>query len=331
MSGIEGAQVQGDVEESEEGLLNVARAVWQARWLVPVCLLGGAILGFWHESRQAEFRTTMTLRWRSSNISYLYRSYWDYAAKIRAGQLNGILSAHPQAGRLALRTEPDPWIVRLEVLHDGPGQGKLVGEELLQSLRVLDQRTVSDGALSERQKAGFRDLQKTLGELETLLRTLPEAPTMPGYVASGAQLTRLNQQFTSESGPRIPLDNLPLFPWYQSLQIRSSNVLAQAASERNLLEAAEQLAALQQRAVQQLVQFWWSMDLLVSAGPMPDFGLEAVSEQKLSSLSRSLQSASIGMWICGLLGVLLAVPFRWLRSNWQAIVESERPAGTARD
>lgn len=31
MSGIEGVQANGDVEETDEGLLNLARAVWQAR------------------------------------------------------------------------------------------------------------------------------------------------------------------------------------------------------------------------------------------------------------------------------------------------------------
>lgn len=85
--------------------------------------------------------------------------------------------------------------------------------------------------------------------------TLPEAPTLPGDVASDEQLTQLNQQFTAEAGPGIRLVNLPLFSRYCSPQLRTSRVLASSGSDV-ASETLVTLPQLQQRSVERLLQYW---------------------------------------------------------------------------
>lgn len=325
VSGID--QTGDDVESGDDSLLNVARAVWQARWLVLACLVVGALLGIWYEGEQPQFRTTTTLRWQSPHISYLYSGYWTITGSIRAGQVRAMIGNHPQGSRIALRTEKDPWIVRLEVLHDRPGEGREVSEEILQGLAKLDEQTAVAGRSSEGSEETLLLLHRTLTELEMELAAIPEAAsTVPGF--SDDPASRLNQQFTSEAGPRIPLENLPLFPWYRSLQVRTSQLLSATASGSGTEippQTIQRLMELQQASTAQLLQYWWSLDLLVSTGPLPVPSVEAISEQPVGGNRRRLQAALVGLWIAGLAAVLLAVPLRWLRLRWRDIVRPENP------
>jgi hypothetical protein len=164
-----------------------------------------------------------------------------------------------------------------------------------------------------------------LTDLEALLATIPEDGTHPESTVPDDPSTRLNQQFTSEAGPRLPLENLPLFPWFRSLQVRSSRILATAASRKVVLPPAflERLTALQQRSTTLLLECWWSFDVLISAGPLPRFTVESTTEQPEASRRRQLQAALLGLWIAGGAAVLLAVPLRWLRLHWRSIVAAE--------
>jgi hypothetical protein len=314
-----------DPEAGDDSLLNLARAIWQARWLVVGCLMAGAVLGVWYESGQPRFRTTTTIRWLSPNISYLYSSYWEITSKVRAGQLRAMIGNHPQASRIALRTDKDSWIARLEVLHDTPGAGEKVGEEILQALQKLDEQTAATHQSSSDTPDSLQKLQQTLTELEALLATIPEDRTSAESAVRDDPVTRLNQQFTSEAGPRLPLENLPLFPWYRSLQVRTSRILAAAAAAGTKLSpiSLERLIALQQFSTAQLLECWWSFDVLVSAGPLPRFNVESISEQPEASSRRQLQAALLGLWLAGGAAVMFAVPLRWLRLHWRSVIAAE--------
>jgi len=317
-----------DPDEADRSLLNIARAVWQVRWLVLGLLLFGAVGGVWYDSTQPRFRTTTAVRWMSPNISYLYTGYWDIVGRIRSGQIRAISSAHPQGARVLLRTDKDAWLARLEVLHDSPGQGKTVADDILQALRRLDKETAATPiALSSKNAESVRILQQSLTELESLLTRIPQLSDDSQASFSNDPVTRLNQQFTTEAGPRLPLENLPLFPWYRSLQVRTSSVLARAARDDSGIPTApiQRLTELQQLCTEQLLQCWWSFDLLVSAGPLPEFRVEAVSELQLSSRQRQVQSLAVGVGLGGLAAVLLALPWRWLRLHWPGIVRPELP------
>jgi len=314
-----------DADEADRSLLNIARAVWHVRWLVLGCLVAGVVLGVWYDSGQARFRTTTTVRWMSPSVSYLYNGYWDVTSKIRAGQLRAIIDGHPQAARISLRTDKDLWIARLEVLHDEPQEGRVVGEEIFQSLRQLDATTAAAASASKSAAAPLHKLRQTLTDLELLLASIPaESPGIQPAVPDDP-ITRLNQQFTSEAGPRLPLENLPMFPWYRSLQVRASQVLAATAAAGASLPAAsqERLTALQQVATEQILECWWSFDVLVSSGPLPGFQVESVWEQPIASRRRQVQAGLLGLWIAGCVVVLLAVPLRWFRVYWRLIVAAE--------
>lgn len=317
-----------DEDHGDGSLLNLMRAVWQVRWLVLVFLLVGTALGFWHDSRQPRFRTTTAIRWLSPGVSYLYSGYWDIVGRIRGGQIRAIMGSHPQGTRASLRTGKDTWLVQLEVLHDEPGQGKTIGEEILRSLRQLDAETAKSSHSPKGDGSPFRKLQKSLTELESLLASIPQKPSS-AIVAPDDPMTRLNQQFTTEAGPRLPLENLPLVPWYRSLQVRSSHVLAAAAAEGTAIpvESIDRVMALQQVCTEQLLECWWSVDLLVSSGPLPGFQVESVSEQSLANPQRLLQSVLLGFWLAGVAAVLLAIPYRWLRVHWGEIVRPDASPG----
>lgn len=318
-----------EVEADEDSLLNAARAVWQVRWLMLGFLVAGVVLGVWYETLQPRFRTTTTIRWLSPNISYLYRGYWEIAANIRAGQIRAIIGNHPLSTKILLRTEKDPWIARLEVLHDNPGQGAATGEQILQALRLLDQQTAAAFHSPAGSPLLLQNLHQTLAELQFLLATLPKDKLSSPQTVPDDPVTRFNQQFTSEAGPRLPLENLPLFPWYRSLQIDASRILTAAAATENPAIASDfitRLNGLQQRSTELLLQYWWSFDLLVSAGPLPGFQIESISERPLAGVQRQLQSGSLGFWLAAVVATLLAVPCRWLRLHWAEIVRPEVPA-----
>jgi len=321
--GIE--QFSAEAAAGEDSLLNVARAVWQVRWLVLGFLLAGAVLGVWYDALQPRFRTTTTIRWLSPNISYLYRGYWEIAANIRSGQIRAIIESHPLSPIVLLRTEKEPWIARLEVLHDSAEKGAVICEEILQALRLVDQRTAAAAQLRSGNPNQLEKLYQTLAELQSLLATLPKATSPSTQQVPDDIVTRLNQQFTSEAGPRLPLENLPLFPWYRSLQVRTSRILAAAASAGTMHPPAslERLIALQQLSTALLLECWWSFDVLVSAGPLPQFNVESISEQPEASRRRQLQAALLGLWIACGAAVLLAVPLRWLRLHWRSVIAAE--------
>lgn len=240
-----------------------------------------------------------------------------------------MIGNHPQATRIALRTEKDPWIVRLEVLHDQPGEGRAVAEEVLQSLAQLDAQTAAAGGSREGREATLETLRRTLTELEMQVAAVPE-DVLRVPVVPEDPVMRLNQQFTSEVGPRIPLENLPLFPWYRSLQVRTPQLLSVTAAgggPQIPTQAIQRLIELQQTSTAQLLQYWWSQDLLVSTGPLPVPNVEATSEQPLGGNRRRLQAGLLGLWIAGVAAVLLAVPLRWLRLHWREIVCPENREG----
>ncbi|MEY3226661.1 MAG: hypothetical protein RLZZ536_1280 [Planctomycetota bacterium] len=301
----------------------MARAVWQVRWLVAGCLIAGAVLGVWYESGQARYRTTATLRWMSPSVSYLHSGYWDIAGRTRASQLSALIGAHPQAKQVFLRTGKEPWIVRLEVLHEESGLGRSVCDEILKSLRALDEQTAANLKTAQGDRTSLQELRLALEQLEVLLDSVPEDKDLSVTRVSEDPITRLNQQFTGEVGLRVPVDNLPLFPWYRSLQVRAARFLAAMAADPSASAVAAQLTALQQQAVEKLVNYWWSLDLLASSAPLPEFNVEAVSEEPLGRSQRPIQSALVGMWIAGFAAMLLAVPLRWLRLNWRLIVRAE--------
>jgi hypothetical protein len=318
-----------EVEADQDSLLNAARAVWQVRWMVLFFLVAGAVLGVWYDALQPRFRTTTTIRWLSPNISYLNRGYWEIAANIRAGQLRAIIGNHPLSTEVLLLTEKDPWIARLEVLHDNPEQGAVICEEILLALRMLDQRTAAAVQTPAGSPRLLDRLHQTLAELESLLATVPKDTLSALQTVPVDPVMRLNQQFTSEAGPRMPLENLPLFPWYRSLQVDVSRILAAAAATGNPEIASDlipRLTALQQGSTELLLQYWWSLDLLVSAGPLPGFQIESVAERPLDGLQRQLQSVMLGFWLAAVAATLLAVPWRWLRLHWSEIVRPEVPA-----
>lgn len=256
---------------------------------------------------------TINIRWLSPNISYLYSGYWDITSRIRAEQFRSIIGGHSQAPRISLRTEKDPRIARLEVLHDRAGAGETVADEVLRSLQRLDEQHSSAVPPSDTSAHPLQKFQQTLTELESLLATMPTDPATSTSALPDDPVTRLNQQFTSEAGPRLPLENMPLFPWYRSLQVRTSRLLSATASgggPQIPTQTIQRLVELQQTSTTQLLQYWWSQDLLVSTGPLPVPNVEGISEQPVGGHRRRLQSGLVGLWIAGVAAVLLAVPLR---------------------
>jgi hypothetical protein len=308
-----------EIEPHEDSLLNLARAVWQLRLLIVGCLIAGAILGAYLESARPRFRTTTTLRWVSPNISYLYSGYWSIAGKIRLSQLTAIAGSRLDAANLFVRAEKDPWSVRLDVVHDAPGMGRQITDEIVRQLRLLDSQPPASTGIAAATNTPLLRLRESLEQLEKVLATIASGTQTTDQTPLDDPIHRINQQFTTEAGPRIPLENLPLFPWYRSLQQRTSRVLASSASSTIAPEKLETLTQLQQQSVERLLQYWWSLDLLVSAGKLPDCVLEPASERAEATPARMLQSIAIWMWISGLTSVLFAIPLRWIRLNWAKI------------
>lgn len=309
-----------DVEGSDESLLEICRAVWQLRWLVAMILLAGGLMGLWHESGQARFRTTLTLRWLSPNISYLYRGYWDVAGKIRAGQLRSLMAAHREASNLALREDGNPWLVRMEVLHHDIGQGRDIGRELLHALRQMDQTPGKDGVAVDDLDGPLVKLRQALVDMECLLAAYCGEMATVREGAIEDPITSADQYVTDGAGPRIPLNSLPLYPWYRSVHTRVAGVLASREFPRTEVDLERRLTDLLLEATERLLECWYSFDLLVAAHDLPTWHVDLIAEIPITGTQRKIQAALLGIWVAGLSSVLFAIPLRWLWMRWDDIV-----------
>ncbi len=310
-------------DQPDDGLLNLARCVWKYRWFMTASLLLGSVLGLAYAASLPARRTTATIRWLSPHLSYLYQSYWDISGRTRAAQLQGLISQRADAAQIALRTQKEHWILKIEVLHDERETGKLVIEQLLSELKRTDEKNSGlPGAVQDRSKLAAK-LVQTLSRIEETLSSIQtpntpsEAETLPDVA-----LSKLNQQFSSEAGPRIPLENLPWFPWYRRVQLKAATVLSSYTPTNQY--SAEPIVALPElldQATIELLQYWTSLDLLVSAGPLPAWTIESVSETELNTHTRFIQYSLLGVWTAAFLSILLVLPWNWVSTHWSIIAE----------
>ncbi|MEI7702400.1 MAG: hypothetical protein WCK86_21590 [Planctomycetia bacterium] len=305
--------------EETSSLLQVAAVCFRYRWvLVSFVVLGvsGGIGRVWdYPVRQ----TTGTLRFVSDGVTYGNRGFWDPVQKTRVNQLRAL--AVTESVPVSIRTHSEPWFVTVEVLHTPPGQGREVVDRLLKQLPIYSEPMLAAGAGNSVERSELLSrLQGTCARVEYLLQKLATGQPI------GRVDTELNGlpwgqiELPSISGPGTPLAVLPFFQWLQRLKAQAGVYFAFRAADGQPLTADElSLHASLDEATLLMLRYRGALDLTAGYQPVVETTLDAVTEVRRSIAEKLVQNVLIGGWIGGLLGILICLPFDWLRVHWAII------------
>ena len=316
--------------EETSSLLQVAAVCFRYRWvLVSFVVLGvlGGIGGVWD---YPVLQTTGTLRFVSDGVTYGNRGFWDPVQKTRLSQLRAL--AVTESMPVSIRTHPDPWFLTVEVLHTPPGQGREVVDRLLKQLPVYGEGAVPPGAWTGR--SGVRaellsGLQGACARVQSLLQKLAIDPQHGRSAAKIESLPWGQTELPSISGPGTPLAVLPFSQWLQQLQTQTGEYFASRAADGQPLSGDEMsLQVSLDEATLLMLRYRGALDLTAGYQPVVETTLDAVTEVRRSIAEKLVQNVLIGGWIGGLLGILICLPFDWLRVHW-AIISGKEPRSSS--
>jgi hypothetical protein len=316
--------------EETSSLLQVAAVCFRYRWvLVSFVVLGvlGGIGGVWDHP---VLQTTGTLRFVSDGVTYGNRGFWDPVQKTRLSQLRAL--AVCESMPVSIRTHSDPWFLTVEVLHTPPGQGREVVDRLLKQLPVYGDGAVAPGAGTG--SSGVRaellsGLQGACARVQSLLQKLAIDPQHGGSAAKIESLPWGQTELPSISGPGTPLAVLPFSQWLQRLQTQTGEYFASHAADGQPLSADEMsLQVSLDEATLLMLRYRGALDLTAGYQPVVETTLDAVTEVRRGIAEKLVQNVLIGGWIGGLLGILICLPFDWLRVHW-AIISGKEPRSSS--
>lgn len=312
--------------EEVSSLLQVAAVCFRYRWvLVSSVVLGvlGGIGGVWD---YPILQTTATLRFVSDGVTYGNRGFWDPVQKTRLNQLRAL--AATESMPVSIRTYADPWFLTVEVLHTPPGQGREVVDHLLKQLPVYGEGAVTPGAGTGRSGVRAELLSRLHGacaRVQSLLQNLANDPQRGRGTAENDSLPWGQTELPSISGPGTPLAVLPFSQWLQRLQTHTGEYFASRVADSQSLSADEvSLQVSLDEATLLMLRYRGALDLTAGYQPVVETTLDAVTEVRRSIAEKLVQNVLIGGWIGGLLGILICLPFDWLRVHW-AIISGKKP------
>ena len=331
MQDSSGTAMQMETEELEangSSLLQVAKVLFQYRWaLVVVIILGflggaGTLLDF------PERQTSGTIRFVSEGLTYGNRGFWDPVQKTRLSQLRAL--AVTESMPVSIRTHSEPWFLTVEVLHTPPGQGREVVDRLLKQLPVYSEPLVAAGTGNAGARADLLSrLQAACARAEYVLQNLANDKQVVPAQAELHGASWGQTELPSISGPGTPLAVLPFSRWLQRLHTQACEYFALRAANGQPLSADElSLQASLDEATLFLLRYRGALDLTAGYQPAVETTLDAVTEVRRNVAEKLVQNVLIGGWLAGLLGILICLPFHWLRVHW-AIISGKEPLSTS--
>ncbi len=311
-------------------LLQVATVLFRYRWGVLTFIILGAFAALVELKDYLPLQTTGTVRFAATGVTYGNRTFWDLVQKTRLNQLRAL--AVTESMPVSIRTHPDPWFLTVEVLHTPPGQGREVVDRLLKQLPVYGDGAVAPGAGTG--SSGVRaellsGLQGACARVQSLLQKLAIDPQHGGSAAKIESLPWGQTELPSISGPGTPLAVLPFSQWLQQLQTQTGEYFASRAADGQPLSGDEMsLQVSLDEATLLMLRYRGALDLTAGYQPVVETTLDAVTEVRRSIAEKLVQNVLIGGWIGGLLGILICLPFDWLRVHW-AIISGKEPRSSS--
>jgi hypothetical protein len=301
-----------------------ARAIYRCRWFfLTICVLGFAY-GVWQAIAQPDFRTVATLRLKNDLIDYQHRGYWEPQGRTMLAQARTIATSLAGNNIVSVKSEPDSWLVRVEVTHQNAGLGKQLVQQLLTKIKELNQTGTKaqkvEGAVEPNVANNSRRLVDLLDQIEDRLKRLNAAEPPVGEAAS----VPLPQSFrvSADYIVRLPLDQLPLANRFTRLQQRIDQYFqsasAQAKEARNI-GVEDELLLLQEQALMEMLKTWGRMDLNAAGASENQIFCDVLYEQPIEQTQPMLRE--IFLWSCLAVGsaILIIVPWVWCVDNWRII------------
>lgn len=325
-----------DLIDDEDYFVRLAAFLWRFRTLCILVLVVSALAGAIYFQAMLPRRTALSLRLVSPSVSYRYSDYWVSAGKMWRAQLVAMAGERSRPDRkISIRATDEPWLFELSAEHTLSDVAeddlrKLVSDAQSE-LRILS--GVDDEAdsrvLSALGSAGPTELMSQLKyRLLTLEQLLQQASTETEGAVASVVRTGLESGHLQISGTAtsVPVQSVPYYPWYESVQQRVCQRLAASGDSKIAKRLSEEqrnsLSENLEQASLLLTQVWFGMDPLNPANQLPSAQIQRA--QQGSSGHSLINTVALSCWF-GLAVILaLAIAGEWLMRNSVQIFYGKR-------
>jgi hypothetical protein len=304
-----------------------ARAIYRCRYFFLLMLLSGLAFGGWQVYAEPDFRTIANLRLKNDLLDYQHRAYWDPQGRKTMAQVRGVAGELAQDATISVKQESDPWLLRLDIMHQNSGAGELLVQQILLKLRQLNRSVEpnpdsksSVGANGSENKT--RRLVDLLDQMEIRLSQLNvENLSLDTSKASDPILPQ-SFRVSADYIVRWPLDQLPQAHRFAEVQQRIDQYfksVSQKPTQERDVAVENELLSLQEKAVMQMLQMWGRMELSAAATSENQIVCDSVYEQPIDLWQQSARE--LFLWSCLAVGIaiLIIVPWVWCIDHWRII------------
>ncbi len=325
-----------DLIDDEDYFVRLAAFLWRFRGLCILVLVVSALAGAIYHQAMLPRQTALSLRLVSPSVSYRYSDYWVPAGKVWRAQLVAMAEERSRPDRkISVRPTDEPWLLELSAEHtlsDVPEDDlrKLVSD----AQSELGVPSGVDGEADSRvlSALGSSGPTELMSQLKHRLLILEQLLQQAGSETDGAVTsvvrTGLESRHLQISGTAtsVPVQSVPYYPWYESVQQRVCQRLAASgdSSKVNGLseEQRDSLSGNLEQASLLLTQVWFGMDPLNPANQLPSAQIQRA--QQGPSGHSLINTVALSCWF-GLAAILvLAIAGEWLMRNSVQIFYGKR-------
>ena len=309
--------------KGEDHLLWYARAIYRSRWFCLVMLLNGIVWGLSTAMHQPLFRTVAILRGTNPLVGYHHRGYWEPQGRTLQSQVRTAAESLLPREIVRLKSEQDPWLLRLEIQHEKAGDGEQIVQQVLDKVRAISVRSDSDGnpdtgAVSLETSA----ISSLLGQMQQILGTLRAENNLSPLDLTELPGQPLGQRYASDVMLRMPFDELPLAGRFRQLQLAVDRYFADVAGKSAdpvCTKNEQRLLILQSQVMQQMLINWGRMDLFASVGERNSIQADLIYEYSVSRWLVIPRELLLRILIASGVALLAIVPSIWVIDYWPLI------------
>lgn len=324
----------GESQLPDDVLLWYAQALWAARWFGLCCVILGLAVGATVAWREPGFRTAALVRGENRAIGYMHRNYWDGVSRTIQSQLKVSAETFKPAAEIAVKSEPDPWLIRVEVRHAADGQGQRIIQQLTAGLPCMTRsadvagRQSAGTVAADRQSNVEREMQliEAMDQLQQQLAEVWPEWAQVTQAAGQDPLTDVlpNRIFFNEGMLRLPFEDVPFAGRFRRLTraVGQLSLRADTAAALPSDRSWRQLIDLQQQVTHRFLLHWAAQDVFSAAADSHSVVIDSVHQVREPPLRYWLKYLFAAVTVSLGLVLLLVVPWYWLRQNWNRITEA---------
>ncbi len=230
----------------------------------------------------------------------------------------------------------EPWLVTVTAEHAENDQVTQFLQDLVNEVELqLGAKRFASNEVGERVSEKPRSFAGSSDLMFELRQKLPKIErTLAPYEGTqhGADSVQLNPHaHVSGTWSPVPIESVPYFPWFQSLQARVCEELSVASHAKNgdqlMIERQKMAEDLEQASIL-MTQVWFSLDPLNPVNELPQANVQSVYSGPNHGES-IVRIAALGCWFGGVAAAAIAVLVMWGAENASKIIAlSSAPTGS---